>query len=403
VGYADRRLHPVWARRLRTNRSRSKGFAYAVQLVEALEMADDESDAYQVIERAMIDVSQTTPMELLLSDSSRTRLERVATSPSAGAPGCTVHSPFSCPAVRRGSAVVFDSSEALNVCPKLRGRSSGACSAACVPVGFMGRALGVLHVTAADGAPPSPEAVDQLVTLATQAGGRIGTVRAFQRTQLQAATDALTGLPNRRTALTNLRALVKAGRRYAIVIADLDEFKRLNDKHGHEAGDRALRLFAQVCQGSLRENDIIARWGGEEFALILPGLDSRGAAAAKERIRRALAESHLAGNPRFSASFGVADSRGADTLEEVIQVADAALDESKAEGRDRVTVGTTPVELVDLHPPPYGAEGVEDEAAENDSNGQRDGSRATYERSHHGALHAAIDEDDPAPQRAEIR
>jgi diguanylate cyclase (GGDEF)-like protein/PAS domain S-box-containing protein len=375
------------------------------QLVEALEMADEESAAYDVVERAMSEISDATPMELLLSDSSRSRLERVATSASAGAPGCSVQSPFACAAVRRGSAIVFDSSEALNACPKLRERPSGACSAACIPVSFMGRALGVLHATARDGAPPPPGAVDQLVTLATQAGARIGTVRAFQRTQLQAATDGLTGLHNRRTALTSLRAKVKAGQRFAFAIADLDEFKRLNDTYGHEAGDRALRLFAQVCEGALREHDTVARWGGEEFALIMAGLDSRKGVAALERIRERLAESHLAGHPRFTASFGVADSQSADTLEEIIQIADAALYEAKAAGRDCVTIGTTPVELVDLDP----RESSETDAAHaapdaSDGDPATGSSRsARSARSHHGALHAAIDEEDPAPQGAEIR
>jgi diguanylate cyclase (GGDEF)-like protein/PAS domain S-box-containing protein len=376
---------------------------FGSQLVEALEMADEESDTYAVIEHAMSDVAARTPMELLLSDSSRTRLERSATNPTADAPGCTVQSPFSCAAVRRGSAIVFDSSEALNACPKLRGRASGACSAACVPVGFMGRALGVLHVTAPDGQPPEPEMVEQLVTLATQAGARIGTVRAFEKTQLQAATDGLTGLPNRRTALTSMRTTMKAGHRFALAIADLDEFKKLNDKHGHEAGDRALRLFAQACQGALRKHDVIARWGGEEFAILMPDLDRQHGAATLERLRRRLAESHLAGHPQFTASFGVADSLTADTLEEIIQVADAALYESKAAGRDRVTIGATPVELIDLDLPP-------DDAGEGNGNGANDGaSRAdegigvTAEHSHHGALHAAVDEDDPAPHGSEIR
>jgi diguanylate cyclase (GGDEF)-like protein len=310
-----------------------------------------------------------------------------------------VHSPFSCPAVRRGSAIVFDSSEALNACPKLRDRPGGPCSAACVPISFMGRALGVLHATGSDGAPPRPDAVDQLVTLATQAGARIGTVRAFERTQLQAATDGLTGLPNRRTALTQLRAWDKSGRRFAIAIADLDEFKRLNDKYGHEAGDRALRLFAQACQNSLRQEDIVSRWGGEEFALIMPELDARRGAAAMERIRKRLAESHLAGHPQFTASFGVSDSRSADTIEQILQVADAALYESKAAGRDRVTIGTTPVELVDLEPREPDEDGADSDA----TNGAADGRSARDSRSHHGALHAAFDEEDPAPQGTEIR
>src|SRR5205807_4398643 len=101
------------------------------QLMEAFEMADEEDAAYDVVERAMEEIATSTPMELLLSDSSRARLKVVATSPSAGAPACPVQSPFSCAAVRRGSPMVFESSQALNACPKLRDRPAGPCSAAC--------------------------------------------------------------------------------------------------------------------------------------------------------------------------------------------------------------------------------------------------------------------------------
>ena len=105
--------------------------------------------------------------------------------------------------MRRGNAVVFESSERLNACPHLRGREGGACSAVCVPVGFMGRSLGVLHTTAPERAPLGEEQIDQLRALAAQSGSRIGTVRAFEKTQLQASTDGLTGLVNRRTAETS--------------------------------------------------------------------------------------------------------------------------------------------------------------------------------------------------------
>jgi diguanylate cyclase (GGDEF)-like protein/PAS domain S-box-containing protein len=377
------------------------------QLVEALEMADDENGAYDVVERAMVDIAPQTPMELLLSDSSRAHLERVATSPSAGAPSCPVQSPFSCAAVRRGSAVVFDSSDELNACPKLRERASGSCSAVCVPVGFMGRALGVLHATGPNGAPPSAEVVEQLTTLATQAGGRIGTVRAFEKTQLQAATDGLTGLANRRTVQTKLRLMIKGRHSFALAIADLDEFKKLNDKFGHEAGDRALRLFAQVCQSVLREGDLVGRWGGEEFAVVMSGLDRSGGASVVERVRARLSESHAGGHPPFTASFGVTDSRQSDALEELTQIADAALYESKAAGRDRVTIGAPPVELVDLEPAPADvpAGGPQDADGELDSSSDVRSERraSSSERSHHRALHAAVDEDDPSPQGAEIR
>jgi diguanylate cyclase (GGDEF)-like protein/PAS domain S-box-containing protein len=313
--------------------------AFGSQIVEALEMADDEQSAYDVVGRAMIEIAPESPMELLLSDSSRAHLEPVATNAAAGAPGCPVQSPFSCIAVRRGQPVEFESSEALNACPKLRGRASGPCSATCVPVSFMGRGLGVLHATGPQGAQAGPERLAQLTVLATQAGARIGTVRAFEKTQLQAATDGLTGLVNRRTFEREVRELISSGRRFALAVGDLDHFKAVNDTYGHEAGDRALRMFAQVAQDALRDGDVIARWGGEEFVFAMPGLNRRQAENVLDRIRVCLAEAHTGALPRFTVSFGVTDSEVGATLEELMSVADAAVYQSKRAGRDRVTIG----------------------------------------------------------------
>jgi diguanylate cyclase (GGDEF)-like protein/PAS domain S-box-containing protein len=312
---------------------------FGSQLVEALEMADEEAAAYDVVRRAMVEIGERTPMELLLSDSSRAHLDQTAVHPIAGAPSCPVESPYSCVAVRRGHAVVFETSEALNACPKLRDREQGPCSAVCVPISFMGRSLGVLHATGPDGVSPSKEQVAQLTTLATQAGARIGTVRAFEKTQLQAQTDGLTGLINRRTLETELRALLRQGRPFALALADLDHFKRLNDTHGHEEGDRSLRLFSHVVRQVLRDDDLVARWGGEEFLIALPDADTVAAVEVMGRIREHLARTLDGGQVRFTASFGVTDSTAAPSLQELIQLADVGLYLAKASGRDRVSIG----------------------------------------------------------------
>jgi diguanylate cyclase (GGDEF)-like protein len=250
-----------------------------------------------------------------------------------------VESPFSCVAVRRGNPAVFDNSEALNACPKLRGRKSGPISAVCVPVTFMGRALGVLHATGPVGAPPVTKVVSQLTSLATQLGGRVGTIRSFERSQLQATTDGLTGLRNRRTLETEIRGLLNDGTQMSLVMADLDHFKLLNDTYGHEAGDRALRKFSQVVTASLRDSDIVGRYGGEEFVIAFPGAPTSAAVEVLDRLREHLA---LAGeesdNPTFTASFGVVDSAIGGSLEDLLRVADAALYRAKDEGRNRVTV-----------------------------------------------------------------
>lgn len=178
-------------------RADSERGAFGNQLVEALEMADTETAAHQVIARAMVAVSLEHPMELLLADSSRAHLESATAHPSEGAPGCEVESPFSCVAVRRGNPVVFPDSEALNACPRLRSRPCGTVSAVCVPVSFMGRALGVLHATGKLDAPLTSAQVSKLTTLGIQAGARIGTVRAFS--SAPRCRRALTALPDYQT------------------------------------------------------------------------------------------------------------------------------------------------------------------------------------------------------------
>jgi diguanylate cyclase (GGDEF)-like protein len=370
-------------------RTQSQRDAFGTKLSEALEMADEESQAYEVVTRAMVEIAPSAPAELLLADSSRAHLRQVAHSPAAEAPGCPVDSPFSCVAVRRGQPVTFESSEALNACPKLRGRASGPCSAVCVPVGFMGRALGVLHATGPVGSPPTTDQTVRIATLATQTGARIGTLRAFEKSQLQASTDALTGLINRRALEAEIRELLQAGVPFALAVADLDKFKAINDTYGHDAGDRALRLFSQVATAMLRDDDLIARWGGEEFTIVLPGIDRHQAVAILDRIRDALGRSHSGGHPGFSVSFGVTDTSCANSIEQLLQVADHGLYSSKQNGRDRVTIADN-----------LSADETEWMPPGDQANGQAIVSAIRMKKP---ALHNAADEPDPRPTGREIR
>src|SRR5205823_4992848 len=133
----------------------------------------------------------------------------------------------------------------------------------------------------------------------------------------------------------------------ALVLADLDRFKKLNDTFGHEAGDRSLRVFSQAMRRVLRETDLIARWGGEEFVIAMPDTNADDAAVVCERIRDLLARSHHGGHPPFTASFGVSDSSMGESLQRLIQLADAALYASKDGGRDRVTVSDGEAAMAD--------------------------------------------------------
>jgi diguanylate cyclase (GGDEF)-like protein len=313
--------------------------AFSRQLSEVLDMADTEADTYAVVARGMEAVSSEMPMELLVADSSRAHLERATSHPVKGAPNCTVESPYGCMAVRRGNPIVFESSDALNACARLRDREGGCISAVCVPLTFMGRSLGVLHATGEAGRPPGAAMVGQLKTLGILAGSRIGTVRAFERTQVQASTDVLTGLLNRRSLESRVRRFVRNAP-YAVVIADVDHFKRLNDTHGHEAGDRVLKVFADVLRRSVRDGDHAARWGGEEFMIVLEGRDALAGFDVVERIRTNLTAScQVNGVPSITASFGISDTTMASDFEQLIRIADDALYQSKEAGRNRGTIG----------------------------------------------------------------
>jgi diguanylate cyclase (GGDEF)-like protein len=241
---------------------------------------------------------------------------------------------------------VFESSEYLNACPHLADRPSGACSAVCIPVSSMGHNLGVLHITGPDGAPPAIERTDGLSVVATQAGIRIDNLRSVASMQLQASTDGLTGLSNRRATTELLARLLRShGDVVAVAMVDLDHFKKLNDTLGHEAGDRALRAFADVARRALRDHDVLGRWGGEEFVIALPGLDRHLAVPVLDRIRKALVDaSERAELPTMTASFGVVDSSLATDVDTAVRLADEALLTAKTRGRDRVVVGPVVVE-----------------------------------------------------------
>ena len=278
------------------------------------------------------------PAELLLADNSRAHLERMAVSaPDGEAPGCPVDSPDACVAARSGQTEVFADSDDLDACPRLRGRPGGACSAVCVPVAIMGRSVGVVHVTAAVGDSLRDEAVDELQILANQVGNRLGMLRVMAETQLQAATDGLTGLLNRRSLENEVRTMRRSGTSFVFVMADLDHFKPLNDTHGHETGDRTLRAFAQTLRAALRAEDLVSRYGGDEFGIVMPACTVDEAVAAMERVREQLVLALRPEDaPSVTASFGLAISDGLSDFEEIVARADRALYRAKFEGRNRV-------------------------------------------------------------------
>ncbi len=165
----------------------------------------------------------------------------------------------------------------------------------------------------------------------------------MEEEQLRARTDPLTGMPNRAAYDDRIAAELQLWERYktqfSVAVIDLDLFKGINDKYGHLAGDKVLRLVAKVLQKNIRGSDFVARYGGEEFVVLFPSTGRADARAASVKLCEAVASSpfNFRGEPvRVTISLGVAEVRAGDQPDSLFSRADAALYQAKSKGRNQV-------------------------------------------------------------------
>jgi diguanylate cyclase (GGDEF)-like protein len=166
---------------------------------------------------------------------------------------------------------------------------------------------------------------------------------AQKKLEVIASTDSLTGLPNRREMERWLesqeRRSGKDNEQYGLVIADIDYFKQINDNYGHHCGDEVIARVAQTMKNSLRENDLVSRWGGEEFLLLLPQTDLQGAMDVSEKLRKLIEVSEIkteGGDIFVTMSFGVAVGDQGLVIDDCLKLADSALYQAKEQGRNQV-------------------------------------------------------------------
>ncbi len=333
-------LAEVLAQRVERHEIDRRRYDLDARIQRAMTMADSEVAVVEVAARTLAAVAPEAPAEILLTDTAQRQMHTAVISASGQFPGCGVDAPAGCAAMRSGQTLRFPDAEAIDACRWLRGRPDGTCSAVCVPLSVMGRSIGVLHATSSIEHPHGDETVTRLEMAAAHIGGRLGMVHSLEMFQAQASTDPLTGLFNRRSFEEKAAALLEGSNPVVVAMCDLDHFKRLNDTAGHDAGDRALQLFAQVLRAGLRPKDLVARLGGEEFALVLAGCSADAAMHVLDRLREALATAVARqACPSFTVSFGVAGypAHGA-TLRELLSSADQALYKAKQTGRDRVCI-----------------------------------------------------------------
>jgi len=204
---------------------------------------------------------------------------------------------------------------------------------------------GVLLAAAADAATLGDEHLQLIAAIAGQAGTAYENARLYRQVRQLATVDALTGVSNRRHFADHaVRALAVARRNNRPMMAmmvDIDHFKKVNDTHGHAVGDEVIQAVAQALRANVRDPDILCRYGGEEFAILMTEMHGAPPDVA-ERIRCAVREAAVAGPDgpvRVTASIGVAVLTADDNLDTLLARADAALYRAKNGGRDQVRAG----------------------------------------------------------------
>lgn len=257
-----------------------------------------------------------------------------------------------CWALRRGQAYPLSGSSKGFVCRHVHWPNPDMPEAAylCAPLMAQGEVIGLLTLDA-----PRPFTASErrlAIASAEQLALALANLLLQDTLRSQSIRDPLTGLFNRRYLEVSLeRELARATRNaqpLAVLMLDLDHFKRFNDRYGHDAGDALLMRFARVLRDATRPDDVVCRYGGEEFTVILPATDVDAGRAYAERIRIAVSQIALVHHEQtltdITSSIGLAsfplDARNG---EELLRRADAALYRAKRDGRNRTTVASDPV------------------------------------------------------------
>jgi diguanylate cyclase (GGDEF)-like protein len=306
-----------------------------------LQIASDEDEAHMLLQRYLerILASQTNAV-VLNSNNSSDRLEPAVPLPDGSPLAQTLRGaePRSCLAVRSGRTHREGSSRlallSCQVCAPCPGGSL------CVPLVVGGTVIGSVLLNRPAAYDETDE--DRIRESVSRAAPVLANLRNLAVAEIRAATDGLTGLPNKRAVTDTLKRMFAqaAAERspLALLMLDLDHFKQVNDQRGHAVGDQVLANVGAVMRGAMRSRDFAGRNGGEEFAILLPDTETPVALRIAERVRAAIAEMSLPGTDvTVTVSVGVAGyPEHASTPDRLARLADAALYLAKREGRNRV-------------------------------------------------------------------
>ncbi len=255
--------------------------------------------------------------------------------------------PTACWALRRGLPHRPAGTSVDVLCDHLELENGLLADTLCLPLTAHGETFGLLYF---EPRPACAMATSEtyLTMLAENIGLALANLRLREQLRAMAMDDALTGLANRRqldaTLEHELDLSVRSAQPISCVILDVDNFKRFNDSFGHDAGDAVLREVGVVLRGAVREKELVFRYGGEEFLILLPGVDKDKAIARAEEIRERIGSLNLIHEGTalgsVTASAGVATAPAHCSADRLVPTADAALLRAKEQGRDRIVVAT---------------------------------------------------------------
>lgn len=314
------------------------------EFAEILQVTQSEAEAHTIVKRHLERSLSGAEIVVLNRNNSQNRLE--AATPLAPHDPLAVKlvdsTPSSCLAVRLGRTHRQSAASAPLLACDLCGDNKRTT---CVPSLVGGQVIG--SVLVAHDHPLGPAQEERIDESVGQAAPVLANLRNLAIAEVRAATDGLTGLPNARALRDSLiRMIAQASRSQlplTVVLCDLDNFKQINDVYGHDKGDQALAAASTALRGSLRESDLVGRYGGEEFLILLPATPLDGALTLAEKLRSELALVNVPGVDRaITGSFGVASfPEDAPDGEMLVRMADRALYAAKAAGRNCVVASGT--------------------------------------------------------------
>jgi len=315
---------------------------------EVLQACLTEDEAYVVVARFAEQLFAEESGAVFVTSASRNLVEARATWGGFPSAEWGLFKPEDCWALRRGRAHAVDDTGNGVRCEHLP--RPLPVTTLCVPLAAQGESLGVLYLATTGTAPPSEvwEGKQQLAqTVAEQLGLAVANLKLREKLRSQSIRDPLTGLFNRRymeeTLERELRRAERNHRPLSIVMLDLDRFKGFNDTFGHDTGDVVLSEFGRLLRSSVRGADVVCRYGGEEFVLILPDATAEDSMRRIEQLRLATAQLYVKhrdqsiGAPSFSGGIAAFPTHG-DKVEDLLRAADTALYRAKTAGRSRLVI-----------------------------------------------------------------